>query len=164
MNNKKITCIPPLINKNKTVAAFKGKSEFNLFLAKHVPLLKMELPYVLNFCVIDKSLNNIFFSEEDILTTIRRLDLSKVHDHDQISIGMIQLCDKSLLKPRYLYLSLYMKSGIFPTEYNMADVVPIYKRDDKQSVKHYRPVSLLSKFGKIFAYLVVIFNNMYPTF
>ena len=43
-----------------------------------------------------------------------------------------------------------MKPGIFPTEWKMADMVPINKKDDKQSVKNHRPVSLLSTFGKIF--------------
>ena len=32
----------------------------------------------------------------------------------------------------------------------MANVVPVHKRDDKQNVNNYRPVSLLSIFGKIF--------------
>ena len=35
----------------------------------------------------------------------------------------------------------------------------IYKRDDKQNVKNYRPVSLLLIFGKIFECL--IYNEMY---
>ena len=42
-----------------------------------------------------------------------------------------------------------MKSEIFPTEWKMVDVIPIYKRDDKQSIKNHRPVSYLPIFGKI---------------
>ena len=44
----------------------------------------------------------------------------------------------------------------------MANVVPVYKRDDKQNVKNYRPVSLLPIFGKIFERL--IYNEMYSFF
>ena len=44
----------------------------------------------------------------------------------------------------------------------MANVVPIHKRDDKQNVKNYRPVSLLPIFGKIFERL--IYNEMYSFF
>ena len=36
----------------------------------------------------------------------------------------------------------------------MASVVPIYKRDDKQNVKNYRPVSVLPTFRKIFERLI----------
>ena len=52
-----------------------------------------------------------------------------------------------------------MESGIFPTEWKKANVVPIYKRDDKQNVKNYRSVSLRPIFGKIFERL--IYKEMY---
>ena len=41
-------------------------------------------------------------------------------------------------------------------------MIRIHKRCDKQNVKNYRPVSLLSIFGKIFERL--IYNEMYPFF
>ena len=43
-----------------------------------------------------------------------------------------------------------MQSGVFPTEWKMANVVPVYKKNDKENIKNYRPVSLLPIFGKIF--------------
>ena len=45
---------------------------------------------------------------------------------------------------------------IFPTKWKMANLVPIYKRDNKQNVKNYRPVSLLPFFGKT-SYIQLIF-------
>ena len=47
-----------------------------------------------------------------------------------------------------------MESGIFPSEWKMANVVPVYKTDDKENVKNYRPVSLLPIFGKVFERLI----------
>ena len=44
----------------------------------------------------------------------------------------------------------------------MENVVLIHKRDDKQNVKNYRPVSLLPIFRKIFERL--IYNEMYSFF
>ena len=55
---------------------------------------------------------------------------------DQISIRMLQICDKSIYKPLYLIFSTCIDSGIFPTKWKMVNVVPIYKRDDKQNVKN----------------------------
>ena len=43
---------------------------------------------------------------------------------------------------------------IFPTKWKMGNVVPIYKRDNKQNVKNYRPVSLLPFFGKTYIQLI----------
>ena len=55
-----------------------------------------------------------------------------------------------------------METGIFPSEWKMANVVPVYKTDDKQNVKNYRPVSLLPIFGKVFERL--IYKEMYSFF
>ena len=55
-----------------------------------------------------------------------------------------------------------MELGIFPAEWKMANVVPVYKKDDKQNVKNYRPVSLLPIFGKIFERL--IYTELYSFF
>ena len=41
-------------------------------------------------------------------------------------------------------------------------MVPIHKRDDKQNVKNYQPVSLLPIFGKIFERLM--YNEIYSFF
>ena len=75
---------------------------------------------------------------------------------------MVQICDKAICKPLHLIFSSCIESGIFPTEWKKANVVPIHKRDDKQNVKNYRPVSLLPIFGKIFERL--IYNEMYSFF
>ena len=53
---------------------------------------------------------------------------------------MLQICDKAICKLLYLIFSSCIESGIFPTKWNMANVVPIHKR----------PVSLLPFLGKIF--------------
>ena len=97
LNNKKIPCIHPVINKIKIATDFKEKSEFSSFLAKQCVLIENASTLRTDLLrKIDKSLNNIFFSEEDYLTTIRRLDPSKARGHDQINIRMIELCDKAL--------------------------------------------------------------------
>ena len=85
-----------------------------------------------------------------------------MHGHDQISIRRLQICDKARCKSLCLIFSSSIESGISPTEWKMASLVPIHKRDDKQNVKNYRPVSLLPIFGKIFERL--IYNEMYSFF
>ena len=43
--------------------------------------------------------------------------------------------------------------------WKLANVIPIFKKDDKQLIKIYRPISLLPICGKIFE--KIIFNNLY---
>ena len=133
---------------------------FNLFFAKQCTYIETgsNLPtHILRRT--NESLNTINFTEDDILNVIRKLDPSKAHGHDQISIRMVQICDKAICKPLHLIFSSFIESGIFPPEWKKANVAPIHKRDDKQNVKNYRPVSLLPIFGKIFEPL--IYNEMY---
>ena len=41
-------------------------------------------------------------------------------------------------------------TSIFPTELKVADVSPIFKKDDQLKTKNYRPVSVLPVVSKIF--------------
>ena len=43
--------------------------------------------------------------------------------------------------------------------WKLANVTPIFKKDDKQLIKNYRPISLLPIRGKILE--KIIFNNLY---
>ena len=43
--------------------------------------------------------------------------------------------------------------------WKLANVTPIYKKEDKQLIKNYRPISLLPICGKMFE--KIIFNNLY---
>ena len=53
-------------------------------------------------------------------------------------------------------------SGIYPCEWKKANAVPIHKKGDKQTLKNYRPVSLLPICSKIFERL--IYNEMFGFF
>ena len=43
-----------------------------------------------------------------------------------------------------------IRNGRFPLERKKANIVPIHKKDDKQTIENYRPVSFLPICGKIF--------------
>ena len=63
-------------------------------------------------------------------------------------------------------LSIILKSCLsqmkFPMEWKKANVVSIHKKNDKQCIKNYRPVSLLLICSKIFGRL--LFNELYKFF
>ena len=88
-----------------------------------------------------------------------------IHDskekHDQLSVQMIKLSRLALWKLLYMIFSSCMKSGI-PKRMKKCYVVPVHKRDDKQSFKNYRPVFLLPILGKTFERF--IYNKMDPFF
>ena len=86
--------------------------------------------------------------------TICNLVPNKVHEHDMISICMLKICDDSLCGPLGLIFLSCFENGKLPSEWNKAYVDPTYKKNDKQLVKNYRPISLLQIYGKIFERLI----------
>ena len=152
LNNKKIPLIPPLYHQGGFITNFKVKAElFNSFFASQCSLIKNDskLPSYLNYNT-DNRLSTVNFSIDDIAKIIQNLDPNKAHGHDKISIRMLQLYGNSICKPLELIFQQAMESGSFPSEWKKGNVVPIHKKDDKQCLKNYRPISLLPICGKFF--------------
>ena len=71
---------------------------FNKFFAEQCTPLKNNSVLPVNQMFLTQSrLSSISFNEDGILKIVRALNINKVHDHDDISIRMIRICDKSLL-------------------------------------------------------------------
>ena len=45
------------------------------------------------------SLSAISFNNDDIIKIIRSFNINKAYGHDNISIRMIKICDKAIMKP-----------------------------------------------------------------
>ena len=75
---------------------------------------------------------------------------------------MIQLCSKSIAKPLCLLFKNCFEASTFPVEWKKGNIIPVFKKGDKQSVSNYRPISLLPIFSKIFERIIfnAIFNYM----
>ena len=76
-----------------------------------------------------------------------------------ISICMIKLCGISICKPLEIIFENCLRSGKLPSEWKKANVVPAYKKGDKQCIKNYCQVSLLLDCSKVFVWL--LYNNMF---
>ena len=161
---KKIPCIPPLSENNEYITDFKKKAElFNSFFANQFSLTNKssQLPRTLSYKTNER-LFTIRITNNDILKIIAKFDPNRAHGHDKMSIRMIKICSTSICKPLRLIFNHCMDSGIYPCEWKKANVVPIHKKGDKQTLKNYRPVSLLPICGKIFERF--IYNDMFGFF
>ena len=73
---------------------------FNKFFADQCTPLKNNSSLPVNQIFLTQSrLTSIDFDEDELLKIIRALNINKAHGHDDISIRMIKICDKSLIKP-----------------------------------------------------------------
>ena len=159
-NDKKVHLIPLLLIDDKFVTDIKTKANiFNKFLADQFTPLKNNSILPTNQIFLTQArLEFLEVNEGEILKIIRALNINKAHGHDDISIRMIKICDKSLLKP----LTVLFKnstSSCYPDIWEKSHIIPAHKKNDKRLVNNYRPISLLLIFGKIFK--KIIFNRIY---
>ena len=61
---------------------------------------------------------------------------------------MLKICGDTICKPLELIFKQALTTGVFSSERKKGNIVPCYKKGDKQNIKSYRPVSLLPISGK----------------
>ena len=133
---------------------------FNTFFAEQcTPLNNSSVLPVNQMFLTQSILNFINLNEDEILKVIRALNIHKAHGHDDISVRMIKICDKSLLKPLIILFGNSIKSSCYPDIWKRSNIIPLHNKNDKQSVNNYLPIYLLPIFGKIFE--KIIFNKIY---
>ena len=160
-NDKKIPLIPPLLIDGTFITDTQAKANiFNNFYAEQCTPLKNNSMLPTNQIFLTQARQgSLDFNEGEILKIIRNLNINKAHGHDEISIRMIKICDKSLLKPLIILFENSIKSSCYPDIWKKSNVIPAHKKNDKRLVNNYRPISLLPIFRKIFE--KIIFNRIY---
>ena len=64
--------------------------------------------------LIGASLSSVDIKESDTSNILKSLDANKARGHDDISIRMLQLFQKSILKPSRLISKNYLRTRLFP--------------------------------------------------
>ena len=105
------------------------------------------------------TLRSLDFNGGEILKIIRALNINKAHGHDDISIRMIKICDESLLKLLLILFKNSLKLSCYPDIWKKSNIMLSHKKNDKQLLNNYRPISLLPIFGKTFE--KIILNRIY---
>ena len=139
-NNKKVPLIPLLLIEDKFVTDIKTKANiFNKFFADQCTLLKNNSILPTNQIFLTQArLEFLEFNEDEIFKIIRALKINKAHDHDDISIRMIKICDKSLLKPLTILFKNLTSSCCYPDIWKKSHIIPAHKKTDKSLVNNYQ--------------------------
>ena len=163
IQKKKFSNIPPLLENGLFVTNIDTKANlFNDYFVKQCCAITTEstLPSFLPRSA--PRLQNLLIDREKVLRIIRALDSKKAHGCDDISISMIKMCDTSIVEPLCLIFEKCLETGVNPSIWKKANVIPVHKKNSRQNKENYRPISLLPIFGKIFEKL--IFDSMYEHF
>jgi hypothetical protein len=105
-------------------------------------------------------LGRIEVTEDDVLEILKNLDVSKAIGPDGISPRVLKECAHQIVSPLCHIFNMSLRTGILPGDWLKANVVPVFKKSDKQQVENYRPVSLLCVCGKVMER--AIFNTVFP--
>ena len=163
MNKSRAPRIPPLLVGNSLILNLSEKAKiFNEFFSNQCTLILNDSVLPPFQFVTDKRINDVPIRNDDILKLIRNLNPNKATGSDGISGQMLLLCDDSVVLPLKKIFQNILDNSVYPDIWKLANVTPIHKKEDKQLVKNYRPISLLPICGKIFE--KIVFNNLYSYF
>ena len=100
------------------------------------------------------SLDAIHLTESDVFNVIANLNPHKATGIDHIAPSVLKSCAYTLTLPLHHLFTTSLKTSIIPNEWKMHKIIPVYKSNDKTSVKNYRPISLLCNVSKVFERLI----------
>ena len=101
--------------------------------------------------------SEVVITPTDVETALSKVDVSKGAGPDQIPNRVLKECCHSLYLPLYRIFSDSLNRGVFPDNWKLSNVCPIFKSGNKNDVSNYRPISILSSIPKRFQQCVEAF-------
>ena len=141
----------PIINTNDTysVTATEKATVFNAYFASQARLDVVPAAMPPLYYTTTSKLSVIKTTPEEVESVLRAIDLSKATGPDEISGRVLKHISSSISEPLSNYYNHSFEQGKVPLQWKKANVIPVYKKGDRQLVKNYRPISLLCIAGKI---------------
>ena len=73
-------------------------------------------------------LGTLGFNENEIQKIITALNIHKTHVHDDTSIRMKQICDRTLIKPLIILFQNSVKYLYYPHIWIRPNIIPVHKK------------------------------------
>ena len=148
--NKKRSLPTSLEHDNITESSSVGKANLfnNFFFSNFTPPLDDHvLPEIRYFT--DPLLTNVDLSIAEVRLILSTLDQNKATGPDNLPGLILKECSAEIAPSLTLLLNLSLQSGTVPDMWKHANVIPVFKKGDKNQISNYRPVSLLSITSKV---------------
>ena len=101
------------------------------------------------------TLEQISTNEQEVLGILNSLNTNKSTGPDDLPAKFLKLTALLIAKPLSLLFNKSLSLGIYPKEFKIANIKPIYKNKGSPSdPTSYRPISILSVISKVFERIV----------
>ena len=87
--------------------------------------------------------------EADILRELKKLKRKKATGLDNLSPGLLKDAAEVITKPLTFIINLSLATGVVPTDWKVAKVIPLFKSGSTAEIDNYRPISILPTLSKI---------------
>jgi len=87
---------------------------------------------------------------QEIINIITNMETKKSTGYDDIPTIFIKSIMHELAQPLSILINSCITQGVFPSNFKMADISPVYKKKDKLNKDNYRSINLLPIVSKIF--------------
>jgi len=157
---------PPLFNESNNTYInnnLEKATMFNNFFLSHnhvdttnasIPVDEVELGVPI--------LSDVRATEQDVYDYISTIDPSKATGPDGISPRLLKLADRAIVPSLTRLVNMSLQENIVPDSWKAANVIPLHKKDDRDKLNNYRPVSILPAASKVLERIV--FKHMYNFF
>ncbi len=97
--------------------------------------------------------------KSEVAYVIKRLKNNKTPGPDEIENELLKGFGDILTPHLTKIFNEILTSKVIPEQWNLAEIILVYKKGDKENVENYRPISLTSNICKVF--MAILKNRMY---
>lgn len=149
--------IPPLKEGDIFISDSLQKAELfnNYFVAQSTLGSHNSTPYIPGR-FSGQSLTHVSANPIEVLNLLKGVDSTKACGHDGIGNRIINLCSYGIYSSFTKLINISFSLGQFPSQWKLANVIPVFKKDERYLKTNFRPVSLLPSLSKIGEKIVFI--------
>lgn len=103
----------------------------------------------------------ILINETILSSYIKKLNNDTKPGPDNIPNIILKMCSSTLSSSISYLFNLSLKTGVFPDIWKKSFIRPIHKKDSKNNILNYRPISKLSCIPKLFE--LIIYDSIYES-
>jgi hypothetical protein len=161
LGSKSTSLIPALVEGNVTITQEVQKANLlnNYFVEQCTIPISTVKPTLPQLDIPPTTIVSIQTSPKEIENLLKALNVKKASGPDGISNFMLKHTSNAFSITLAKIINSSLDKGIFPDCWKRANVSPVFKKNDKQSKKNYRPISLLPGLSKIIER--VVYKQLY---